>query len=151
LFPEGLTISDLGAKALDPYNSLITGLSVPLLIQLSPSRVMHHECQIILQASMEENVTTSLGGPHTPSTTATNGGVSPLNSPSQVRATMISTASTLGSGLILSMVEIIALFTQSATGPLFSYGIPKFEMNSVLSYSTLQTLDLGVGSSNTPL
>jgi hypothetical protein len=46
---------------------------------------------------------------------------------------------------------ITAPFTQSATGPPFSYGMPNFDMNSVLSYSTLQTLGLGVGSSNAPL
>jgi hypothetical protein len=74
-FPEGPTISDLGVEALGPYNSLITDLSVPLLIQLSPPRVTHHERQIILQATMEENVATSSGSPHTPSTTATTGGV----------------------------------------------------------------------------
>jgi hypothetical protein len=36
-------------------------------------------------------------------------------------------------------------------GPPFSYGMPNFDTNSVLSYSTLQTLGLGAGSSNAPL
>jgi hypothetical protein len=49
------------------------------------------------------------------------------------------------------MVAITAPFTQSATGPPFSYGMPDFDMNSVLTYSTLQTMGLGVGSSNAPL
>jgi hypothetical protein len=100
---------------------------------------------------MEENAATSSGSPHTPSTAATTGGVPPPNSPSQVQATMVSTASTSGSGLIPSMAAITAPFTQSATGPLFSYGMPNFDMNSVLTYSTLQTLGLGAGSSNAPL
>jgi hypothetical protein len=42
-------------------------------------------------------------------------------------------------------------FTPSATGPPFSYGMPSSGTSLVLSYSTLQTLGLGVGSSNTPL
>jgi hypothetical protein len=40
---------------------------------------------------------------------------------------------------------------QSATGPPFSYGMPGFDTNSVLTYSTLQTMGLGAGSSNAPL
>jgi hypothetical protein len=100
---------------------------------------------------MEENVATSSGSPHTPSTTVTTGGIPPPNSPSQVQTTMVSTASTSGSGLIPSMVAITTPFTQSATGPPFSYGMPDFHTNSVLSYSTLQTMGLGAGSSNAPL
>jgi hypothetical protein len=150
-YPEEPTISDLGVEDLGLYNPLITNLLMPLLIQLSPPRVTHQERQIVLQVAMEENVATSSGSPHTPSTTATTGGVLPPNSPSQVWATMVLTTSTLGSGLIPSMAVITAPFTQSATGPPFSYGMPSFDTNSVLSYSTLQTMGLGVGSSNTPL
>jgi hypothetical protein len=124
---------------------------VPIVVQVVPPRVTHHERQIVLQAAMEENVATSSGSPHTPSTTATTGGVPPPNSPSQVQTTMVSTASTSGSGLILSMAAITAPFTQSATGPPFSYGMPDFDTNSVLTYSTLQTMGLGAGSSNAPL
>jgi hypothetical protein len=100
---------------------------------------------------MEENVAISLGSPHTPSTAATTKGVPPPNSPSQVHPTMVSTTSTLGSGSIFSMVAITSLFTQSVTSPPFSYGMPNFDTNSVLSYSTLQNLVLGAGSSNAPL
>jgi hypothetical protein len=100
---------------------------------------------------METNVATSSGNTHIYSTTVTTGGVPPPNQPSLVRATMVSTASTSGNGLIPSMVEITAPFTQSATGPLFSYGMPNFSTSIVLSHSTLQTLGLGVVSSNTPL
>jgi hypothetical protein len=49
------------------------------------------------------------------------------------------------------MAAITAPFTQSAMGPPFSYGMPNFDTNSVLTYSTLQTLGLGAGSSNAPL
>jgi hypothetical protein len=149
--PEEPTISDLGAEALGPFNPPITDLSAPLLIQLAPPRVTHHERQIVLQAAMEENVATSSGSPHTPSTTATTGGIPPPNPPSSVRTTMVSTTSTSGSGLIPSMAAITAPFTQSATGPPFSYGMPDFDTNSVLTYSTLQTMGLGAGSSNAPL
>jgi hypothetical protein len=147
---EGPTIFYLGEESLSLYNSTITDLLMPLLIPLAPPRVTHHEHQIILQAAMEENGTTSSGSLDTPSTTATTWGIPPPKSPSQVRAT-ISTASTLGSGLILSMATITTLFTQSATSTPFPYGMPNFDTNSVLSYSTPQTLGLGEGSSNAPL
>jgi hypothetical protein len=142
-FLEGPTISDLGAEALGPYNSLITNLLVPLLIYISPPGVTHHEHQIILQATMEENDATSSGSPHTPSMTTTTGGVPPPKSPSQVQATMVSTASTSSSGLIPSMVVITTPFMQSVTSPPFSYRMPNFDKNSILSYSTLQNLCLG--------
>jgi hypothetical protein len=64
---------------------------------------------------------------------------------------MVSTTSTLGSGLMSSSVTTTAPFTQSATGPPFSYGMPNFDTNFILTYSTLQTIGLGAGSSNAPL
>jgi hypothetical protein len=64
---------------------------------------------------------------------------------------MVSTTSTSVNGLIQSMAAITTPFTQSANGPLFSYEIPGFDTNYVLSYSTLQTLGMGAGRSNTPL
>jgi hypothetical protein len=62
---------------------------------------------------------------------------------------MVSTHSTLGSGLIPSSMTITAPFTQSATGPPFSYGMPDFDSNLVLTYSPLQTMGHGKGSSKT--
>jgi hypothetical protein len=150
-FLEEPNISNLGVKSLGLYKPSIIDLSMPLLIQLAPPRVMHRERQIVLQAMMEANATTSIGSPHTPSTTVTTGGVSPPNLPSQVQATMVSTTSTSGSGPIPSMAMITAPFMQSATGPPFSYGMPKFDTNLVLSYSTLQIMGLGAGRSNAPL
>jgi hypothetical protein len=41
-----------------------------------------------------------------------------------------------------------APFTQSVTGPLFSYGMPRLDSNSVLTYPTLQTMGLEAGISN---
>jgi hypothetical protein len=100
---------------------------------------------------METNVSTSSGSPHIPSMTIKTGGFPPPNSPSQVWVTMVSTASTSGNGLIPSMSTITALFKQSVTGPSFSYEMSDFSTNSVLSYSTLQTMGLGAGISNAPL
>jgi hypothetical protein len=105
----------------------------------------------VSQEAMETNVVTSLGNPHIPSMHVTIGSVLPPNQPSLFWATMVSTASTLGNGLILSMVAFTAPFTQSVTGPLFSYGMPNFDTKSILSYSNKQTLGLIVGSSNAPL
>jgi hypothetical protein len=64
---------------------------------------------------------------------------------------MVSTASTSGNGMILYMVAITALFTQSVIGHPFSYGMPGFGTSTILSHSTLQTLGLEAGSSNAPL
>jgi hypothetical protein len=81
----------------------------------------------------------------------TTRGVPPPNQPSLVRATMVSTTSTSGNGLLPSLAEIIAPLSQSATGPPFTYKMPGFDPNVVLFHSTQPTLSLGVGSSNTPL
>jgi hypothetical protein len=110
-----------------------------------------HKRQIVLQATMEANVATSTGSPHTPSTTATTGGILSPNQPFLVWTTMVLTASTSGNSMILPMVTITAPFTQSATGPPFSYEMSGFDMDYVLTYSTLQTMGLGEGSSNTHL
>jgi hypothetical protein len=64
---------------------------------------------------------------------------------------MVSTASTSSNGPIPSMMAATTPFTQSATGPPFSYGMPSSSTKPILSYSTLQTLGLGSGSSNAPL
>jgi hypothetical protein len=49
------------------------------------------------------------------------------------------------------MVAVNTPFTQSVVGPLFSYGMSGFDMNSILTYSTIDTMGLGVGISNAPL
>jgi hypothetical protein len=64
---------------------------------------------------------------------------------------MVLTASTSSSGPILSMAVTTAPFTLSVIGPLFSYGMPSSGTSPVLSYSTLQPLGLGAGSSNAHL
>jgi hypothetical protein len=73
------------------------------------------------------------------------------NLPSLVRATMVSTATTSHSGLNPSLVAATTPFTPSATGPSFSYSMPSSGTSPVLSYSTLQNLGLGAGSSSAPL
>jgi hypothetical protein len=64
---------------------------------------------------------------------------------------MVSATTTSHSGPILSMVAATTPFTPSATGPPFSYGMPSLGTSPALTHSTLQTLGLGVGSSNAPL
>jgi hypothetical protein len=140
------TISNLRLEAIGPYNPPITDLSAPIIIQVKP-----YERQVVSQATMDKNVATYSRNPHIPSTAVTTGGFPPPNQPSSVWTTMVSIASTYGNGLIPSMEVITAHFTQSVIGPPFSYKIPGFDMNSVLSYSTLQTLGLGAWSSNAPL
>jgi hypothetical protein len=64
---------------------------------------------------------------------------------------MVSAATTSHSGPNPSMAVATTPFTPSATSPPFSYGMPSLGTSPVLTYSTLQTLGLGAGSSNTPL
>jgi hypothetical protein len=81
----------------------------------------------------------------------TTGGILSPNPPSPVWTIVVLTPSTLGSGSIPSSAATTAPFTQSAMGPPFSYGMPDFDSNSFLTYSTLQTMGMGVGSSNYPM
>jgi hypothetical protein len=99
---------------------------------------------------MEPNVVTSSGNSSIPTTIATTGEASP-NLPSSVRATMVSTATMSHSGPIPSIVAATTPFTPSATGPPFSYGMPSSGTSPALTYSNLQNLGLGAGSSNAPL
>jgi hypothetical protein len=64
---------------------------------------------------------------------------------------MVLAATTLHSGPNSSMVVATTPFTPSATGPSFSYGMLSSGTSHVLTYSTLQTLGLGAGSSSSPL
>jgi hypothetical protein len=119
---------------------------VPIIVQVQP-----YERQVVSQATMETNAATSSGNTHISSTTVTTGGVPPPNQTSSIRTTMVSIASISGNGLILFMAAITAPFTQSATGPPFSYWMLGFGTSTVLSHSTLQTLGLRAGRSNAPL
>jgi hypothetical protein len=148
---EEPTVYDFGVESLELTNPPITELSAPILVQFVPPRVTHHERQIVLQEAMEANVATSSGSSHTPSMNASTGGIPPPNPPSLVWTKMFSTTSTSGSGLIPSTMMTTAPFTQSATGPPFSYGMTNFDTNSVLTYSTLQNMGLGGGILNAPL
>jgi hypothetical protein len=114
---EEPTISDLGTEALVPYEPPITNLSVPIIAQVYP-----YECQIVSQAAMETNVVTSSGNYHIPSMTITTRDVPPSN-----QSLSVSTTSTSGNRLILSIAEITAPFTQSVTGHPFSYGMLGFD------------------------
>jgi hypothetical protein len=64
---------------------------------------------------------------------------------------MVLTTTTLHSGPIPSLAVATTPFTPSVIGSPFSYMIPSSSTSPVLSYSTLQTLGLGAGSSSTPL
>jgi hypothetical protein len=132
LILEEPSIFDLRAKSLCPYNPLITNLSVPIVIQ-----VKCYENQVVSQETMEKNIATFSWNPHIPSTVVATEGFIPPKQPWLAHTTMVLTASTLGNGLILSMVAITTRFTQSATGPPFSYEMPGFGTNYFLSYFTL--------------
>jgi hypothetical protein len=143
---EEPTISYLGVEALGPPETPITDFSAPIIVQIYP-----YEHQTLSHTAMETNAATYSRNYPIPTMVVTIGGVPPTNPPFPVQAIMVSTASTSSSGPIPSLATITAPFTQSATDPLFSYGMPSLCTSPVLSYSTLQTLGLGEGSSNTPL
>jgi hypothetical protein len=100
--------------------------------------------------AMAKNATTSSGNSSVPITVATTGEASP-NLPSAVRTIMAPAATSSQSGPIPSIVAATNPFTSSATGAPFSYGMPSSGTSLALANSTLQTLGLGVGSSNAPL
>jgi hypothetical protein len=112
--------------------------------------IQFYERLSVPHTAMETNVVTSSGNSSIPTTIATTREASP-NFPSSVRATMVSAATTSHSGLIPSIVAATTPFTPSAIGPPFSYGMPSSGTSPTLTYSTLQTLGLGVGRSNAPL
>jgi hypothetical protein len=64
---------------------------------------------------------------------------------------MVLAATTSHSGPNPSMAAATTPFTPSVTGSSFSYGMPSSGISPALTYSTLQTLGLGAGSSNAPL
>jgi hypothetical protein len=147
---EESTISDLQIEGFRPTNPSITDLLVPILIPIVPPEVTSSERQLVLRATMEENVTTSSGSPHTPIKATTAGGILPPLPPSPIRTTVVSTPSTSGSDPIPLSASTTVLFTWSVMGPPFSYGMPDFDTKSVITYSTLHTMGLGEGISNAP-
>jgi hypothetical protein len=94
---------------------------------------------------------TSSGTSSIPAIVTTTGEASPNLPLSAVQATTVSTATTLQSGPMPSIVMTTPLYTPSATGAPFSYGMPSSSTSPTLMSSTFQTLGLGAGSSNAPL
>jgi hypothetical protein len=119
---EEPTIFYLGEESLRSTNPSIINLSTPMLVKVVSPKVTPIEHQLVLQAAMEENSSTSSGSPHTPILTTTTWGMFPRNPPSSVQTTTVSTPSTSGSGMIPSSVATTASFTQSVTGPQFHMG-----------------------------
>jgi hypothetical protein len=144
--PEESTILDLEATALGPVETPTTDFLAPFIVP-----IQFYERQTVSHTAMETNVVTPSGNSSIPTTVVTTGELSSPNPPSSVRATMVSTATTSHSGPNPSLAAATTPFTPSATGPPFSYGMPSSGTSPVLSYSTLQTLGLGAGSSSAPL
>jgi hypothetical protein len=101
---------------------------------------------------MEPNSVTSTGISSIPITVATTGEASPnlplsaWSGPPRSRP-----ATTSHSGPTPSIAAATPLYTPSATGTPFSYGMPSSGTSPALTSSTFQTLGLGAGSSNAPL
>jgi hypothetical protein len=144
--PQESTVLDLEATTLGLVETPTTNFLAPFIVP-----IQFYERQIVSHTAMETNVVTPSGNSSIPTRVVIIGELSSPNPPSLVRATMVSTATTSHSGPIPSLVAATTPFTPSATGPPFSYGMPSSGTSPVLSYSTLQTLGLGAGSSSTPL
>jgi hypothetical protein len=112
--------------------------------------IQFYERMSMPHTAMETNVVTSSRNFSIPTTVATTGEASP-NLPSSVQATMVSATTMSHSGPIPSITAATNPFTPSATGSPFSYGMPSSGTSPALTHSTLQTLGLGAGSSNSPL
>jgi hypothetical protein len=136
---------NLEATALGLVETSTTDLLAPFIVP-----IQFHECQTMPHTTMETNDVTSTGNSSIPTMVFTTGESSP-NLPSSVRATMVSITTTSHSGPNPSLAAATTPLTPSAIGPLFSYGMPSSGTSPVLSYSTLQTLALGAGSSSAPL
>jgi len=143
--PEESTILNLEASTLGSIETPTTDILAPFIVP-----IQFHERQTVPHTTMKKNDVTSSGNSSIPTTVSTTRESSP-NLPSSVRSTMVSAATMSHSGPNPSMAAATTPFTPSATGPLFSYGMPSSGTSPALTYSTLQTLGLGVGSSNAPL
>jgi hypothetical protein len=113
--------------------------------------IQFYECLSVPNLVMEPNSVTSSGNSSIPITVATTGEASPNFPLSVVRATTVSAATTSHSGPTPYIVADTPLYTPSATGAPFSYGMPSSGTSPALTSSTFQTLGLGAGSSNAPL
>jgi hypothetical protein len=112
--------------------------------------ILFYESLSVPHIAMETNLVTSSENSSIPTTVATTGEAYP-NLTSSVRATMVSAATTSHSGPIPYIMVAKTPFTPSAIGSPFSYGMPSLGTSPALTYSTLQNLGLGAGSSNAPL
>jgi hypothetical protein len=86
-----------------------------------------------------------------PSRLVAGGGVVPPPPPPPIRTMTVQTPTTLGSGTVPSMTMTIVPSIQNVSGAPFSYGMLGFDSSLTLTYSTLQTIGLGEGSSSAPL
>jgi hypothetical protein len=100
---------------------------------------------------MEVNVSTSFGSPCTPVMSTNGGGILPPPPHSPIRTSVVPTPKTSGNSLIPLTTLTTIPFNHNVMGAPFSYGNHEFDTNLVLTYSTLQTMGLGVGTSNASL
>jgi hypothetical protein len=143
---EKLTILDLEETSLGSVETPTTDFLAPFLVP-----IQFHEHQTVSHTTIETNVVTPSGNSSIPTMVVTTGEPSSPNLLSLVRATMVLTVTTSHSGPNPSLAGATTPFTHSAIDPPFSYNMPSLGTSPILSYSTLQTLGLGVGSSNAPL
>jgi hypothetical protein len=99
--------------------------------------IQFYEILSVPNPVMEPKSVTSSGNSSIPITVATTGEASPKFPLSTVWATMVSAATTSHSGLTPSIAAATPPYTPSATGPLFSYGMPSSGTSHVFTSSTL--------------
>jgi hypothetical protein len=99
---------------------------------------------------MEANNTTSTRSPHTPISVVGGGGVVPPPPHPAIRTTANQTPTTSGSGTVPTMTMTIVPSIHNLFGAPLTYGMLGFDSSSILTYSTLNIVRLGVGSSSAP-
>jgi hypothetical protein len=122
-----------------------------ILFQVVPPEVTSHDSHLVIRLAMEANNTNSTGSLHTPIPAASGGGVVPPPPPLPTRTNANHTPTTFGNGTFPTMTTTIVPTIHNASGAPFTYGMSGSNTSSNLTYSTLQIVGLGEGSSNAPL
>lgn len=106
--PEETSISNLEAEGfVRPWNSLITDLSWPVLVQIVPPAVTSPDRRLVKRLAMEANDVTSYRSPHTPTSTVGGEVVFPPLPPSPSRNASHHMATTSVSGRVPIMITTI--------------------------------------------
>jgi hypothetical protein len=100
--PEEITILDVGAKALGPYETPTTNILTPIIVPIHP-----YVCQTVSHATMETNASTSSRNSSIPTMVVTTGDFPPPNPPSLVRSIPYENEGPIALGVKGAMATVI--------------------------------------------